>query len=127
MICEFDILEYMSGLTSYTFDESVLKRIALDRGVLEVSHHSMLDEQTKDLLLADLLFTVYIGANSTASYSVSDGSFRESIGSQTINSKREIYSTICGIYSSYGEFSKLSRIENQAGNTLTWINENEWE
>ena len=124
---KFDIIEYLSGLTGYVFDKSVLIRIALDRDVIELDHHSMLDQRTRDLLLADLLFTVYIGANSTASYSVSDGAFKEAIGSQTINSKKEIYDVFYGIYKAYGEDEKLAMVKDPSAPTLEWVNENEWD
>ena len=37
---EFDILQYMSGLTGFTFDKAVLVRIALERGVSAVTEYA---------------------------------------------------------------------------------------
>ena len=59
----FDIIEFLSGLTNYVFDKAVLKRIALDRGVLSVTSYSELDDKTKDLLRADLLLAAYLSPN----------------------------------------------------------------
>ena len=56
---KFDIIEYLSGLFTFTFDKAVLKRIALERGVYDVSDYSELDTQTKDLLKADLMYAIY--------------------------------------------------------------------
>ena len=44
----FDIIEYLSGITMFTFDKAVLKRIALDREVQDVSDFSELDEKPKE-------------------------------------------------------------------------------
>ena len=40
---EFDILEYLSGLTGYVFDKAVLKRIAWEREVSDVTSFDELD------------------------------------------------------------------------------------
>lgn len=117
----FNIIEYISGLTSYTFDKSLLERVALDRGVSEIESYEELTQENKDLCKADLLFEVYVGANSSASYSVSDGAFKESIGSQTINDKKYLYGVICSIYSKYND-DKLSLVSETNGD-MHWINE----
>ena len=59
MAAKFDVIDYLSGLTGFIFDKAVLKRIALDRGVSDVTEYSQLDGMTKDLLLADLLYVAY--------------------------------------------------------------------
>ena len=79
---KFDILEYLSGLTSFVFDKAVLKRIALDRDVLNVTSYSELDDKTKDLLRADLLLAAYLSPNVWASYTHSHGSYSQTTGSQ---------------------------------------------
>ena len=44
----FDIYDdFLSGLTGYTFDISVLKRVALECGVAEVTEYSELTEEQK--------------------------------------------------------------------------------
>ena len=121
MRTDYSVIDYISGLTSYVFDISVLKRIIVDRGYeLDDSGYDISDSD-KELFLADLLYVVYIGANSTANYSVKDGAFQTSIGSQTINSKQELYNIIKGIYSKYGD-TKLESVSKSLG-TLEWINE----
>ena len=51
---EFDILQYMSGLTGFTFDKAVLVRIALERGVEEVTEYDELTKRDRDFITADL-------------------------------------------------------------------------
>lgn len=118
---EFDIIEYLSGLTGFVFDKAVLKRIAYDRNVFEVTDYEELDTKTKDLLKADLLFTAYFSPNIWASSTQSHGSYTKSIGGQTIYTadKERLYNTFVRIYSKY-EDDKLEEIkENEA--TLQWL------
>ena len=115
---EFDIIEYLSGLTGFVFDRAVLKRIAMDRGVYCVTSYGELEQKQKDLLLADLLFTVYISPNSSASLTKQHGAFSQTVGSQTINSKKEIYNAMVRIYSKYDD-DKLEEVEGLGG-FLQW-------
>ena len=48
----FNIIDYLSGLTAYIFDKSVLVTIARDRGVADIQTYEELEQQQKDLLLA---------------------------------------------------------------------------
>ena len=117
----FNITDYLSGLTTYVFEKSVLERVARDRGVFGVTAYENLSEKDKALLKADLLYEIYIGANSSASYSVSDGAFKESVGSQTINDKKYLYGVIYTIYKQYDD-GKMALLGYE-GNEMTWINE----
>lgn len=118
---EFDIIEYLSGLTGFVFDKAVLKRIAYDRNVFEVTDYEELDTKTKDLLKADLLFTAYFSPNIWASSTQSHGSYTKTIGGQTIYTadKERLYNTFVRIYSKY-EDDKLEEVKaNEA--TLQWL------
>lgn len=113
-----NIIEYMSGLTGFVFDKSVLRRIAFDRGVLNVEDCNVLTKQQKDLLLADLLYVAYCSPNVMASYSTSHGSFSKSIGSQTIDKDR-VYQMFMDIYRRYDD-EKIQQIEGMSGN-MVWL------
>lgn len=117
---KFNIIEYLSGLTGFIFDKAILKRIALDRGVLGVERYEDLDTRTKDLLRADLMYTAYFSPNVWASYSHSHGSYSQNVGSQTIYSadKDKIYDMFIGIYKKYGD-EKLDEIADNG--TLQWL------
>lgn len=119
MAAKFDIIDYLSGLTGFIFDKAVLKRIALDRGVSDVTEYSQLDAMTKDLLLADLLFVAYYSPNVWASSTHSHGSYTQTNGSQTINSadKERIYNRFTAIYRKYDD-EKLNVTED---GTLQWL------
>lgn len=117
---KFDIIEYLSGLTGYVFDKAVLKRIALDRDIENITDKSELDKRTKDLLRADLLYTAYFSPNVWASSTKQHGSYTHSIGSQTIYEaeKERIYNIFMGIYRKYDD-EKLAELSD-SGN-LQWL------
>ena len=118
---DFDIIEYLSGLTQFTFDKAVLKRIALEREVAEVYNFEDLTQEQKDLLRADLLYTAYLSPNVWASSTQSHGSYTKSIGSQTMYTadKERLYNLIVGIYRKYND-DKLIEIEGNDA-TLQWL------
>ena len=118
---EFNIIEYLSGLTGFVFDKTVLQRIALERGVNEVTSYDELDTQTKDLLRADLLYTAYSAPNVWASSSNSHGGYTKSIGSQTLYAKEKerLYNMFYHIYKKYND-DKLEEIKNNEA-TLQWL------
>lgn len=114
----FDIIEYLSGLTGFVFDKAVLKRIAYDRDVMGITDYKELTADKKELLLADLLMVVYLSPNSSASHTNQHGSFTVTVGSQTINSKDDIYDVMMGIYKKYGD-AKAESIPSAS--TLVWM------
>ena len=118
---KINIIEYLSGLTAYVFDKSILKRIALDRGVLNVDDCSELDEKTRDLLKADLYYTAYMSPNVWASSTHSHGSFSQTIGSQTIynEEKERLYKMFMRIYEQYNDVM-LSEVSASDSN-LQWL------
>lgn len=115
----FDIIEYLSGLTGFVFDKSVLKRVAIERGVIGVKEYSQITPKTRDLLLADLLLVVYLSPNTSASHTNQHGAYTVTVGSQTINSKDAIYDVMMRIYKKYGD-AKADSVSD-ASNTLVWM------
>ena len=100
-VIEFDILQYMSGLTGFTFDKAVLTRIALKRGVANVTEYEELTEKDEDLITADLLLTAYLSPTIWASFTQSHGSYKKGVGSQSMYNKEEILEWLRGIYEKY--------------------------
>ena len=122
MAGEFDIIKYLSGiLGGYVFDKAVLERIALERGVLDVSDYSSLDLKTRELLRADLAYAAYYSPHVWASSSQSHGSYTKTTGSQTISEsdKERLYSIFAPIYQKY-EDPKIDEILESSG-TVEWI------
>lgn len=118
-MADFDIIEYLSGLTGFVFDKAVLKRIAMERGVLNATNIGDIDKKTRDLLLADLLLTVYMSPNSSASITQTHGAYTQVVGSQTITDKESLYNMIVSLYRRWDD-DKLDDIQD-AGATLQWL------
>lgn len=114
---DFDIIEYISGLTGFVFDKAVLRNIAMSRGVEDVTLPSQLDQRTRDLLRADLLYTAYCSPNTMASISHSHGSYTKSYGSQTTTDKTALYNMFMSIYRKYDD----PMAETAGGGTLQWL------
>ena len=118
---KFDIIEFLSGLTNYVFDKAVLKSVALDRDVANVTSYEELDKKKRDLLEADLLYKAYLSPNVWASSTQTHGSYTRTVGSQTIyEAERErIYARMSFIYKKYND-DKLEEVESLSG-TLQWL------
>lgn len=114
---EFDILQYMSGLTGFTFDKAVLTRIALERGVDQVTDYAQLTKRQRDLITADLLLTAYLSPTVWASFNQAHGSFKKGVGSQTMYNKEEIYNYLYNIYSQY-EDEKLEELPDNSAHVF---------
>lgn len=121
MAIKFDILDFLSGLTGYVFDKSVLTRIAWERDVVNVTSYDELDAKTIDLLRADLLYTAYVSPNTIAAHTNSHGSFSQTFGSQVISEaeKGRLYQTFMAIYEKYDDM-KFDEVEIAESN-LQWL------
>lgn len=120
---QFDIITYMSTLTGFTFEKSVLERIAIERGVSEVTEYNQLEQKDKDLLLADLLFVAYTTPYQTSSLTKQHGAFSQTIGSQIITDKKSLFNLITALYRKWND-DKLETV-NQMDGGLQWINYSE--
>lgn len=121
MADKFDILDYLSGLTAYVFDKSVLKRVAMERGVMYAESIDEIDAKTRDLLRADLLYAAYLSPNVWASYTNQHGSYSKTVGSQTIyvEERERLYNTFIAIYKRYDD-DKLCEVDDAQSN-LQWL------
>lgn len=113
----FDIIKYLSGLTSFVFDKAVLERVAMERDVYEITDYKELTQKQKDLCLADLLFVIYTAPNYTANMTVQHGAFSQTIGSQRYDTKKDIYNVMVGLYKKW-EDDKLGEVPSEG---LQWI------
>lgn len=113
----FDIIEYMSGLTAFVLDESVLKRIAMDRGVMEVTDYSELTQKDKDLLTADIYYTLCYGPSSLPSFQHQHGQFSTSTGQQSIKDKENMIHIMRVLYGRWGD----EKAELISDSSLQWL------
>lgn len=108
------IIKYLSGLTGFMFDASVLEVIAMERGVTEVTSIDELDQKTKDLLRADVLYAAYFSPTSSASMTKQHGAFTQTVGSQTINDRKHIYNMMIALYRKWND-EKLEEVLEGVG------------
>lgn len=102
-MARFDIIEYMSGLTTFVMDDSVLKAIAYERDVMNVTSFDDLSEMTRDLLTADILYRAYCGAANIPSFQHQHGQFSTSTGAQNIADKDTIGRQAYWLYRKWGD------------------------
>ena len=116
----FDIYDYLSGLTGYVFDISVLKRVALNQGVNDVSDYSELTEEQKDRCKIELLETLLITPHQSASQTNKHGEWQTQTGSQTLTaaSLENISKELRRLYRKYDELEKLDAMDD---GTLQWL------
>lgn len=117
-MAEFGIIDYMSGLTGFVFDKSVLLRIATDRRVLQ-KKPAELDQRERDLLTADLLKVAYLSPNTIASQTNQHGAFTRTVGSQQIQSREELLNMMRRLYRKWND-DALEDIEASSGG-LIWM------
>lgn len=98
---DFDIIEYLEGLTGFVFDKTILIRVARERGVKNVTHFEELSQEQKDLCKADLLYTAYCSPEVWASQTMAHGSFSKTTGSQTLQRKEKILEMAVALYEKY--------------------------
>lgn len=124
MSIKFDIIDYLSGLTAYVFDVSVLRRVALDNGVAEVREYNELDAEQIDRCKMSLLETLVLAPSQSASQTNKHGEYQMQTGSQMLTDKtREaIKAELRMLYRRYGEDERLQQLDS-ADATMEWITE----
>ena len=124
MSIKFDIIDYLSGLTAYVFDVSVLRRVAMDNGVAEVREYNELDAEQIDRCKMSLLETLVLAPSQSASQANKHGEYQTQTGSQMLTDKtREaIKAELRMLYRRYGEDERLQTLDS-ADATMEWITE----
>ena len=118
----FNIIDFIAGLYPYVFDISVLRRVAYDCGVIEITEYSELTEEQKDRCKIALLETLVLNPYQTASQTSKHGEWQEQTGSQMTTAKNieSIKNELRRLYKKYGEDEKLEQLESETAN-LEWM------
>lgn len=121
---KFDILDYLSGMTNFVFDKSVLNRVAIECEVSEIEAYADLTEENKDRCKIALLETIVFGPYQTASSTNQHGAYTLTIGAQTITSAalESIKAELRRLYKKYDEEDKLEALDATDGE-VKWIDE----
>lgn len=120
---QFDIInDFLAGLYPYVFDIAVLRRVAYDCGVIEITEYSELTEEQKDRCRIALLETLVLNPYQTASQTSKHGEWQEQTGSQMTTAKNieSIKNELKRLYNKYGEDEKLEQLESETAN-LEWM------
>ena len=118
----FNIIDFIAGLYPYVFDIAVLRRVAYDCGVIEITEYSELTEEQKDRCKIALLETLVLNPYQTASQTSKHGEWQEQTGSQMTTAKNieSIKNELKRLYKKYGEYEKLEQLESETAN-LEWM------
>ena len=118
----FNIIDFIAGLYPYVFDIAVLRRVAYDCGVIEITEYSELTEEQKDRCKIALLETLVLNPYQTASQTSKHGEWQEQTGSQMTTAKNieSIKNELKRLYKKYGEDEKLEQLESETTN-LEWM------
>lgn len=118
----FNIIDFIAGLYPYVFDIAVLRRVAYDCGVIEITEHSELTEEQKDRCKMALLETLVLNPYQTASQTSKHGEWQEQTGSQMTTAKNieSIKNELKRLYKKFGEDEKLEQLESETAN-LEWM------
>ena len=123
-VSKFNILSYLSGMTTFVFDKAVLERVAIKCGVAEIDSFADLTEEVEDKCKAMLLETIVYGPYQTASSTSQHGSYTLTVGAQTITSQalETIKTELRRLYKKYSEDAKLEAL-NASGGEIKWVSE----
>lgn len=118
----FNIIDFIAGLYPYVFDIAVLRRVAYDCGVIEITEYSELTEEQKDRCRIALLETLVLNPYQTASQTSKHGEWQEQTGSQMTTAKNieSIKNELKRLYKKYDEDEKLEQLESETAN-LEWM------
>lgn len=118
----FNTIDFIAGLYPYVFDIAVLRRVAYDCGVIEITEYSELTEEQKDRCRIALLETLVLNPYQTASQTSKHGEWQEQTGSQMTTAKNieSIKNELKRLYKKYGEDEKLELLESETAN-LEWM------
>ena len=118
----FNIIDFIAGLYPYVFDIAVLRRVAYDCGVIEITEYSELTEEQKDRCRIALLETLVLNPYQTASQTSKHGEWQEQTGSQMTTAKNieSIKNELKRLYNKYGMDEELEQLESEIAN-LEWM------
>ena len=120
---QFDIInDFLAGLYPYVFDIAVLRRVAYDCGVIEITEYSELTEEQKDRCKIALLETLVLNPYQTASQTSKHGEWQEQTGSQMTTAKNieSLKNELRRLYRKYGMDEELEQLESETAN-MEWM------
>ena len=123
-MADFNIIDYLSGLTLYTFDKAHLNAVALKCGVSGVTAFWELTEKQRDSCEIELLKMVVYGPYSTSSVKDKHGNFEREIGGYTLTETQlsQAKARLRRLLNKWDLEDDLEELDSASG-TLKWIHE----
>lgn len=127
MAATFNIIDYLAGLTRFTFDKVHLQRVAYDCGVADITEYSELTEEQRDNCEMELLKLIVYGPYTSSSVKNKHGDFEVQVGSYTLTSTQleSARARLKRLMTKWDLEDDLEELENSSG-TIQWINETDW-
>lgn len=119
----FDPIAYLNGLTRFVFEKDALINIAYENELMEIKDRSEISDKMKEKCLIALYEMVVFGPWSVASSSLQHGSYKQSIGSETVTAAvmQTLKDKLGLLYKKYDMQDELKRLDSGG---MSWVDEN---
>lgn len=126
-MASFSIIDYLSGLTRFTFDKVHLQRVAYDCGVADVTEYSELTEEQREKCEIELLKLIVYGPYTSSSVKNKHGNFEVQVGSYTLTSTQleSAKARLRRLMEKWDMDDEVEELDN-AGGCLQWVNDTDW-
>lgn len=128
MATDFSILDFLSGLTRFTFDKRHLQTVAWKCGVASIESYDDMTTELAEKCEIELLKLVVYGPYTTSSVKNKHGNAEVDVGSYTLTSTQleSVKARLRRLMEKYDMDDEVEELDN-AGGQLTWIDENKME
>lgn len=107
------LIEYVSALTNFTFDENQIKVIISRRGkewsINEYTKPDSLTDRQSELLRADCLMLAYSSPTQKGSVSESDNDWKQSFGGDMLTNRKHLIDLAMEIYKRFNDPRYMSK------------------
>ena len=125
MATDFSIIDFLSGLTRFTFDKRHLMVVALKCGVSEITDMTEITEEQMEKCEIELLKLVVYGPYTTSSVKNKHGNAEVQVGSYTLTSTQleSVKARLRRLMEKWDMDEEVEELDD-AGGQLMWIDEN---
>lgn len=120
----FDPIDYLSSLTTFVFDKSLLRRIAAEVRLNDATCYEDVSEEQRDKCRISLYEAIYFSPSSIAGTTQKHGDFSLQVTQQTItDAEREVIGAeLKRLYKKYGMDDEEEALESSSSVNV-WIDE----
>lgn len=120
----FDPIDYLSGLTTFVFDKSLLRRIAAEERLYDACGYADISEEQRDRCRMSLYEAIYFSPSSIAGTTQKHGDFSVQVTQQTITDadRETIGAELKRLYRKYDMDDEEEALES-SGAVNVWVDE----